>query len=389
MSKTKIEWTDETWNVTGGCTPVSAGCLNCAAARSARRCIGFGNDKYKGLVNGSKWTGEIRLYPDELEKPLHWKQQRRVFVDFMSDLFHPDVPFDFIDKVWAVMALCPDHTFQVLTKRPERMAEYINFITGEASDGPGGYPVQDHFSDVILDSKSYMEKATALEKDDLKYNHAAGRRTPSYDYFYAEILNKIEAIHWPLPNVWLGTTAENQEMANLRIPELLKCPAAKRFVSVEPMLGAVDLTKYVTLRYGKSPDDCNVMDSCGECNTYPCPSKPNVIYLDWVICGGESGPGARPMYPDWARSIRDQCKAAGVPFFFKQWGAWVDSDLTEVKGNIKNAKIMFPDGSTVLWQDKPWNHYEFYERGGLEVVRVGKKKAGSLLDGAQHKEMPI
>jgi protein gp37 len=145
---------------------------------------------------------------------------------------------------------------------------------------------------------------------------------------------------WPLPNVWLGTTAENQEQADKRIPHLLQCPAAKRFVSVEPMLGQVELTKII---YNNKAHDCLATSS---------------HRIDWVICGGESGPRARPMHPDWARSLRDQCKAASVPFFFKQWGAW-----------------------------KPWDNWTG-DPAKWPAERVGKKKAGSLLDGAEHKEYP-
>ncbi len=373
MSKTKIEWTDETWNVTGGCTPVSAGCLNCAAARSARRCNGFGNDKYKGLVNGSKWTGEIRLYPDELEKPLHWKQQRRVFVDFMSDLFHESVPFEWIDTVFAVMALCPQHTFQVLTKRPERMAEYLS------------------------DIRRVVRIAAAAS--------AGSGMTIDLGLFWG-------STDWPLPNVWLGTTTENQEMADERIPHLLKCPAAKRFVSVEPMLGAVDLEDLVVDFYGNAAKIWRCK-KCGwtghrdklgggnlgiSCPKTGCRSSNGIIgptendgleiierepRIDWVICGGESGPGARPMHPDWARSVRDQCKAAGVPLFFKQWGKFGDAP-----GGVRHSDVcVSPDG--------------YFEVAGKNYVcvgnesegewrrAVGKKKAGSLLDGVQHKEMPV
>ncbi|KKM60308.1 hypothetical protein LCGC14_1543190 [marine sediment metagenome] len=366
MGTTKIEWTDETWNVTGGCTPVSAGCANCAAARSARRCNGFGNDKYKGLVKGSKWTGEIRLYPDELKKPLHWKQPRRVFVDFMSDLFHTDVPFDFIDKVWAVMALCHEHTFQVLTKRPERMVEYFT---------------RPH------DKSHWYERVLRQAK----------KISGKGDNF---------ALVCPLPNVWVGTTTENQEMADKRIPELLKCPAAKRFVSVEPMLGAVDFGKIYSdpqlYRFAckcdgpvafvgdmfperrgpggvSDPNDPGYDTCCKDCGC-----SDYKMRLDWVICGGESGPGARPMHPDWARSVRGQCKAAGVPFFFKQWGEWgiwkvnpKDPTLIgESEPLPRNTRIkIFPEHQNSTIPCTGW-------------AKVGKKKAGSLLDGVHHKEMP-
>ena len=320
---TNIIWTDETWNVSGGCVPVSAGCVHCAAARSAQRCVGFGNAKYNGLVDKGRWTGEVRLYPGELEKPLHWKQPRRIFVDFMSDLFFGTeadriccekhnvpfnpVPFEFIDKVIDVIENCPQHTFQILTKRHERMFEYFNGL-----------------------GKHFLLSC--------------------------------------LPNLWFGVTAENQEMADKRIPILLQIPAAVRFVSIEPMLGVVDLHHIKDKTVANTQITFNSLSRKGGI------SYKDGIGLDWVILGGESGPGARPMHPDWARSVRDQCEAAGVPFLFKQWGAWVPKDHF-VNCNWEQSR------TSCLPRTIVFEH-------GMKFFNVGKKKAGRLLDGKEHNGYP-
>lgn len=264
----KIEWTDETWNPTTGCSIVSPGCTNCYAMKMAGTRLRE-NPKYVGLTDSSKagpvWTGEVRLGDEEtLTKPLRWRKPRMIFVNSMSDLFHEDVPFEFIDRVFAVMALCPKHTFQVLTKRPERMREYV-------SQDRQGCEISERLAALYVDVP------------------AVAARWP----LTAE--RAIAAAHWPIPNLWLGTSVEDQARADERIPHLLNTPAAVRFISYEPALEDVDFSQWL----------------------YPdlLPSE-----LDWIICGGESGPGARPMHPDWARSLRDQCYGADVAFFFKQWG---------------------------------------------------------------------
>lgn len=256
----KIEWTDVTWNPTRGCSRVSPGCEHCYAERMAHR-LNHPGGAYEGLTRltarGPVWTGDVRLVNDQLEAPLRWRKPRMVFVDSMSDLFHEWVPFEFIDQVFAAMALCPQHTFQVLTKRPERMREYL--------------------SPLRVERVERQEETIAPEL----------RCWPE----------------WPLPNVYLGVTAENQDAADARIPLLLDTPAAVRFVSAEPLLGALVLERLG--RHWLGPPSQSAGMNYG---------------LDWVIVGGESGPGARPMDGAWVRSIRDQCTAEVVPFFFKQWG---------------------------------------------------------------------
>lgn len=299
---TGIEWTDETWNPTTGCTKVSEGCDNCYAERIANR---FG---------GPGYFDTVRLHPDRLDKPLHWRKPRMVFVDSMSDLFHGDVPDEFIAQVFTVMAMAPEHTFQVLTKRPGRMASLLKPRIGGPLDG---LPVTfSDFSDLVGRSAMHHCKETGLRPDWPDAPDGSGR---SY-------------LQWPLPNVWLGVSVENQKRAEVRIPKLLETPAAVRFLSCEPVLGPVDFSAWLG-RMEYERDD-------GQAAIY----RPA---LGWVIVGGESGPGARPMHPTWVRTIRDECQAAGVPFFFKQWG-------------------------------------EFYGTGN----RVGKKAAGRRLDGRTWGEMP-
>ncbi|MCG8406706.1 MAG: phage Gp37/Gp68 family protein [Phycisphaerales bacterium] len=280
MQKSKIEWTDATWNPVTGCTRVSAGCDNCYAAPLTKRLASMGQEKYQGLYGKGHFNGKVRCHEDALKKPFEWKKPRMVFVNSMSDLFHRDVPFGFIDQVFAVMSLCPKHIFQILTKRPDRMFEYFD----RYSHYPAG-----------LEMRWGEEAASFIQ-------YATGH----VDFSDNGIL----------PNVWLGTSVENQATADERIPHLLSCPAGVRFLSCEPLLEPVDLRERLTIKAvgcmsGFSSDGKQLIN---ESNTIRIPG------IHWVIVGGESGPGARPMDPDWARSIRDQCVDASVPFFFKQWG---------------------------------------------------------------------
>ena len=254
-SWTNIQWTDATWNPVRGCSRVSPGCDHCYAERIATRFSGLGKP-YEGFakwVHGAPhWTGKVELIESALFLPLGWKHPRRVFVNSMSDLFHEALPDAAIDRVFDVMALTPQHRFQVLTKRVARMGTYLN---------------------------------------DAGVRHL-GLPWP-----------------WPMPNVWFGVSVENRAALS-RLDDLRACRAAVRFVSFEPLLeslGRVDLTG-----------------------------------IHWVIAGGESGPGARPMQLDWARSVRDQCRAAGVPVYMKQLGAkpFGMTDRISYSGN----KEWMPDG---------------------------------------------
>jgi len=279
-----IEWTDKTWNPTTGCTRVSPGCKNCYAfqlhdMRHAAHIAGK-----KVAPQYAKPFKELQLFDDRLTDPLGWRKPCRVFVNSMSDLFHKDVPDEFIDRVFAVMALAPQHTFQVLTKRPERMAAY--FMTH-----PGWRPRAALIANAF--EKVVSEREWTVHHGDIRSAVESERR-------------------WPLPNVWLGTSVENQAAADERIPHLLKTPAAVRFLSCEPLLGPVDLEKYLR---------------CPSCKSFYRTQGPSLgcwdchSAIDWCIVGGESGPGARPCNVAWVRSIVEQCKAAGAPVFVKQLGS--------------------------------------------------------------------
>lgn len=273
--RTGIEWTDATWNPVRGCSRVSAGCENCYAEKVAARFHRPGL-AYEGLTRetakGRVWNGEIMLLPEQLDQPLRWRKPRRIFVNSMSDLFHEGVPESFIRDVFGVMSRAKQHTFQILTKRPERM-----------------------------------------------------RRT-------------AKALGFNLPNVWLGVSVEDQAAADERIPLLLQTPAAVRFLSVEPLLGPVDLL-YPKTVWPDGPQRCCSGFECG------CMGKPvdppliwgNGGWIDWIIVGGESGPGARPCDVKWIASIVQDCRDAGVPCFVKQLGAKaIDDRLLNV--GVKPAR---------------------------------------------------
>ena len=275
---TGIEWTDETWNPLVGCSVVSPGCTNCYAMRKAGGFLSR-TGKFRGLTLGSKagpvWTGEVRLWEPALDQPLRWQKPRRIFVNSMSDLFHESIPSDWIRRIFDVMRNAPQHTYQILTKRAERMKEFMAWWV-------------------------------------------------------------MQHVEQPPSNWWLGVSVEDQARADERIPLLLETPAAVRWISAEPLLGPVEMSRWL----GNAPEEAGICEGPG---------------IDWVVVGGESGPHARPMHPDWARSLRDQCTAAGVPFFFKQWGEWAPA----------------PDDGF-----------------GHRMVRLGRRSAGRLVDGRSWDELP-
>lgn len=313
---TKIEWTDATWNVVNGCSVVSPGCTNCYAMKQAHRFTAR-----RGLTQQSKggmvWTGEVRFNEGMLDHPLRWRRPRKIFVCAHGDLFHEKVPSLWIDQVFAVMAAAPQHVFQVLTKRPERLREYAAEAMGCG------------------------------------------------EHWLAHV-ERSHAPMWPLPNVWLGTSVEDQKRADERIPILLDTPAARRWLSCEPLLGPVDLRAF-GMDVHHHPD--NLVDH---------PSMPGllravraklgIISPDWIVAGGESGPGARPMHPDWARSLRDQCAAAGVSFLFKQWGDWHPDCFCDRRTAHRDIKRPEPGKPGCMF-------------------KCGKS-AGRLLDGVQHDGYP-
>ena len=270
----KIEWTDETWSPIRGCNPVSPGCARCWAARMANR---HRSGAYKGFVENGKWTGRVELIPDQLEKPLHWRKPRRIAVALMGDLFHARLTTEDIAAVFGVMAACPQHTFQVLTKRPERMREWFKWVLWWT-----GFP-----------------------HDDKRVSHVLARHT----FQQLGIAGSVVPLNWPLPNVHLAVSVEDQATADERIPLLLQTPAAVRWVSYEPALGPVDLSKRLAVRH-VTPSLLHSAVGLGM-----------DTQLDWLAIGGESGPGARPCNVEWVRSAVRQCQEAGVACFVKQLGA--------------------------------------------------------------------
>ena len=278
----KIEWTDATWNPIRGCSRVSEGCRNCYAERVAARFSGPGMP-YEGLIKFGKpssvrdprWSGEVRMVPEHLAAPLRWRRPRRVFVNSMSDLFHESLTNEQIAAVFGVMAATPRHTYQVLTKRTKRMRAWFEWARRDFTEQQRGIASAPNTFRAMLDaafevlgqpSKPVLDAAWRAHDDDV----------------------------WPLPNVWLGVSVENQAAADERIPELLATPAAVRWISAEPLLGPVDFA-------AASPNARSLVED-----------------LDWIVAGCESGPGARPCDVAWLRSLRDQCKTAGVAFFLKQ-----------------------------------------------------------------------
>ncbi len=414
-NKTGIEWTDSTWSpirarvrldatdiarekgctslvsitekmagrVGQHCEHVSPGCEHCyAETNNHRRLPGNGT----GLPYDRRSRDLVEAFVDEkvLLQPLRWRavnsdqgsvvsHPRRIFVENQSDLFGEWVTDEMLDQVFAVMALRPQHIFQVLTKRPERMLDYMQTRARMMARG------------AFIDSAiaNALREVAVLSKAPFPGNAPL----------------ELLAAGWPLPNVWLGVSVENQAAADGRIPLLLQTPAAVRFVSCEPLLGPVELPEYAWLPmmvHGDWPIGHKLVANPGlhkiTRNPYGAAStdidgellglKPDEFEtrpLDWVICGGESGPGARPMHPDWARSLRDQCAAAGVAFFFKQNGEWrqresSDSDLPpriRLTDAGQNGQCLGSAGDNDVW-----------------MQRIGKKAAGSLLDGVEHKEFP-
>lgn len=288
----KIEWTGETWNPITGCTKISQGCKNCYAETMAKRLQAMGT---RGYENGFAVT----VQDDSVfEKPLKRKKPTTYFVCSMSDLFHESVSFETVDRVIDVIKQCPQHTFQILTKRAERMARFFKFA------------------------------------------------------YFREIGSSLPE------NIWLGVTVENQKAADERIPHLLSIDASVLFLSCEPLLEKVVIPTVFLEPLKFDGKECSYPDGCG--------------LIDLVIVGGESGHNARPMHPDWARSIRDQCNAAGVPYFFKQWGEWISECQID-----ENTRLKFQ------FEKKSDN----IDNGRL-IFKVGKKKAGRLLDGVLHDAMP-
>lgn len=361
-----IEWTDATWQIVTGCTIDTPGCTNCYAMKLAGTRL-RNHPSRAGLTRETKagpvWTGEVRFNEQWLLQPLLWARGRNIFVAAHGDLFHPGVPDEVLDRIFAVMAASSQHTFQVLTKRsgrmraylsaPERMARIIAVLEALAQEIGSGKNSRDPRMGAGWNCFAAAE------------NLKLGNERSSWPL-------------WPLKNVWLGVSAEDQRRADERVPDLLATPAAVRFVSAEPLLSAIDFRRlsinHPTYEAVPATFDA-LIGQAFDLGDTPI-DGPVSGGLDWIIVGGESGPGARPMHPDWARQIRDACAAAGVAFHFKQAGAWVarKADGGQWPEDTPIAIRFRPDGS----------------RGpdGWPMQLVGKKAAGRLLDGVEHNGMP-
>lgn len=338
---TKIEWADKTVNVAWGCEKVSPGCEHCYAERISAVRASHPNPKiaamYDGVVDAEgHWSNRVNMLR---ELPRLSGNGKRIFVGSMTDLFRAGITDDFLIRLWRWMEGYPQHTFQILTKRARRMNTFLS----------------EYFSD-------------------------------------------------PLPNVWLGVTVCNQAEADAKIPVLLSTPATVRFVSVEPMLGPVDLSPWdVCDECGHRRNEFDPYNDMGSpwvgdiCYNHYCYHSCEGTFskhsLDWVICGGETGPGARPMHPDWVRGLRDQCQGAGVPFFFKSWGEWLPcSQCADDDPYIEHLSCSAPyteigdDGIT----DTDTGEGVICRNGVSteQIFRVGKRRSGRLLDGVEHSAFP-
>lgn len=444
-STTKIEWSEQSWNPIIGCNLKSPGCTNCYAMPMAARLAAMGHASYQGLTQqaktGAVWTGKLALNEKALIAPLKRKKPTTYFVNSMGDLFHENVPDDWIDRVFAVMALCPQHTFQVLTKRSGRMREYTTKVWGDHRDeiartttavndvfrlaghrGNWGRCGSTSTSITTVSAATGAREYAMLRRlpdggVERFYWHNGQETWTRCSDAYAERVPRFGAHtgefgwglkEWPLPNVWLGVSVEDQTRANERIPDLLATPAAVRWLSCEPLLGPVDLLRvaYPKIEYETGIHYLDVLRagywSPKGKSPFFRPAQPDeeqgfftnhsdLGRIDWVVCGGESGKDARPMHPDWARQLRDQCAAADVPFFFKQWGEWVPAEFAD------EPFIQFQDGRYIDGHllpdadDDPkwtydWSNDEY--EGHCLFEKVGKKAAGRTLDGIEHNGMP-
>lgn len=341
MADTAIEWTGRVWNPVAGCSIVSPGCTNCYAMKMAARLDAMGVPAYAGLTMktkaGAVWTGEVREVEVAMTKPLRWRKPQEIFVNSMSDLFHESVPDAVIDRAFAVMALSPRHTYQVLTKRSERMRAYL-------TDPAMVKRVIHEAFRIDCEGGAWMAADHEIAADPI----------------------------FPLPNVLLGASVEDQIRADERREPMAKIAASgwATFVSYEPALGAVDWTGWE--------------------------------FLQWLICGGESGPKARPMHPDWARMARDFCGRFKIAFFFKQWGAWKEA-LHDQDGPTVHEVDVAEDAAEAFLALVPAAQRGFLtvdgrlyrspldlpqEKPARLMHRMGKKAAGRTLDGAIHDAMP-
>ena len=382
MGKSNIEWTEATWNPIVGCSILTPGCTNCYAMQMAARIEAMNaeareSERAKGKrhpvaahydgttkkVNGKAvWTGKLALAPDSiLLAPLKRRKPTTYFVNSMGDLFHENCPDEWIDKVFAVMALCPQHTFQVLTKRAGRMREYLTTLSKGAERARS--------NELVADWQIRLCEANApgvlpITKNDVE--RRLGRA--------GKLDRDPPTPHWPLPNVWLGVSTERQKEADERIPLLLQTPAAVRLISAEPLLGPIDLDRLCgSTLDALSGHDFEAIGDIRDGGDLSRTQHPPAI--NWVITGGESGPNARPSHPQWFRDIRDQCGAAGVAYFHKQNGAYA------------RWEPGLP-AHCVIYLDRDGGQHLNPGINREPLAPVSKSRAGRLLDGITHDAMP-
>lgn len=353
----KIEWTEDTWNPTAGCSLVTKECRNCYAMHMAHRIVAMdtkASRKYEGTVrkleNGDvRWTGQINFREEWLLKPLQQKRGTVYFVDSMSDLFHEEQSVEHIAMVWAIMLMCQRHTFQVLTKRAERMQQILS-----SEDFIGHLYVQ--YQDLRA---KYCKTAPELTRD------------------------QIRSL-MPAANVWIGVSV-GIAAATPRVGHLLRTPAAVRFISAEPLIEDTGLVNVLQQSVYVPWIGMEV-------------NKHEVRKVDWVIVGGESGPNARVMHPDWVRAIQEACERLDITFFFKQWGTWLPWEPTaqppfwlSQTGVEEDAHKLFPDDWDSAEGLRKWNiclEFAISWEGEVAFQNVGKKKSGNKLDGEQYLQMP-
>lgn len=343
----KIEWTHHTFNPWIGCAKVSPGCAHCYAERE------FDHRHHK-----AKWgpgQPRVRTSPGTWAQPLRWDRaaakagvRARVFCASLADVFDPEVPVAWLADLMVLIEKCRNLDWLLLTKRPQEIAGRLH------------------------------EAHAHIEGIKESWDEVPEPTCPA-----SEMLNE-----WPVgnppPHVWLGTTVENQATADERIPRLLKVPARIRFLSCEPLLGPVDLRYIRTYSYGTTSRETNVLT--GQSMVYMndgggIESSPR-DHIDWIICGGESGPKARPMHPEWARSLRDQAQAAGTPFMFKQWGEWLPGHQYDAEHRKSDPEIESSRFDMREWDGEEWDTpADPWDTDEHAVFRVGKVRAGRRLDG--------
>ncbi|MFS8180872.1 phage Gp37/Gp68 family protein [Pseudovibrio denitrificans] len=382
---TKIEWTHpvgfkgETWNPIVGCSVASKGCTNCYAMKMAGTRLKH-TELYEGLTDGTKagpvFNGNVRLNEKALYAPLSCKKPRCFFVNSMGDLFHESVPDGWLDKVFAVMAMTPQHRYLILTKRAKRMREYCNDVAHRRVC----VAHQVCWAHIRDGRELRAEKVGEV----LPVMAQPGRSS--------SLLNVVLKF-WPLPNVALGVSVESQELAEERILDLLNTRAEMRFLSAEPLLGSLSLSRFNLTEYMEAVTghtfDRRFSPVCYQNSLTGLVTGMDEYQdkLDWVIAGGESGAKARPSHPEWFRELRAQCRVAGVPFFFKQWGEFKPG--SDSKSDDRSWAVAW-DGRTVL---PPALAGDFpkdasgHDRWSA-VRKVGKSAAGNLLDGEVQQAFP-